>query len=98
MLFDELAQIKRQKQKEEKECASKLEEMSKALGELKSNLSNHNRIMADIKPLLKQMSRYGELSCNAKLHEYSKSYNQFSEMCQSLLRCLSNQVRKREFF
>lgn len=91
MLFDELAQIKRQKQKEEKECASKLEEMSKALVELKSNLSNHNRIMADIKPLLKQMSRYE--SSNVKLHEYSKNYNQFSEMCQNLLRCISNQVR-----
>ena len=89
MLFDELSQIKRIKQKDEKECSIRIDELIKGASELKSQLTNHNRIMSDIKPLLKQMTRYGE---NSKLYEYSKSYNRFSEMCQNLLRCLSNQV------
>lgn len=89
-MLDELGQLKKQKQKEEKECLTRIDELtSKGLAEVKSHLTVHNRIMSDIKPVLKQMGRYGE---NARLHEYSFNYNRFSEMCQNLVRCLSNQV------
>lgn len=95
-MLEELAQLKRVKQKEEKECLMKMDELSKELGEVKLSLAQHNRIMSDIKPLLKQMARYGDNT--PRLQEYSKTYNRFSEMCQSLLRCLSNQVMMREEF
>lgn len=89
MLLDELASLKKVKQKEEKECLMRIDELSKGLVEVKSHLTAHNRFMSDIKPLLKQMGRYGE---NQRLQEYSKNYSRFSEMCQNLVRCLSNQV------
>lgn len=87
LLYDEVAQMKRAKQKEEKDSLSKIEELSKSVGELKQILNQHNKVMNDIKPLLKAMSKYGENPC---LQEYSKTYQRFSENCQQLVRHLSN--------
>lgn len=87
LFLEELAQVKKLKQKEDKECATKLDEVAKSLADLKSLLSQHNKLMNDIKPLLKTMSKYGD---NHKLNEYSKNYHKFSEFCQLAIRQLSN--------
>jgi hypothetical protein len=59
------------------------------LVELKSILNNHNKVMNDIKPLLKAMNKLAEL--NNRLTIYTKLYADFSENCQALVRYLSNE-------
>ncbi len=87
LIYDEVAQMKKQKQKEEKEYVSKLEEINKCCSELKVILNQHNKIMSDIKPLLKTMSKYNDN--NQSIINYSKIYQTFSENCQQLVRLLS---------
>ena len=87
LLYDEVAQLKKLKQKEEKEYQTRLEEINRCLVELKTLLSQHNKIMSDVKPLLKTMSKYNDN--NTSIMNYSKIYQTFSENCQHLVRCLS---------
>lgn len=87
LLFEELAQMKRNKQKEEKDGSSKIEELLASLSELKSSLNQHNKVMNDIKPLLKTMNKFGE---NQRLQKYTKIYYEFSENCQTLIRYLGS--------
>lgn len=60
-----------------------------SLGELKSILNQHNKVMADIKPLLKTMSKLGEH--NQRLAAYTSLYADFSKNCQVLIRALANE-------
>lgn len=87
LLYDEVAQMKRIKQKEEKDLMSKIDELNKSLLDLKSILNQHSKIMTDIKPILKSMTKFGE---NQRLSDYSKTYQNFSETCQQLIRILGN--------
>jgi hypothetical protein len=87
LIYDEVAQMKKQKQKEEKDYVGKLEEINKCCSELKVILNQHNKIMSDIKPLLKTMSKYNDN--NQSIINYSKVYQTFSENCQQLVRVLS---------
>ena len=59
-----------------------------SLSDLKSALNQHNKVMNDIKPLLKTMNKFGE---NQKLQKYTKVYYEFSENCQSLIRYLTTE-------
>jgi PI-3-kinase-related kinase SMG-1 len=85
LLFEELTQMKRIKQKEEKVCTSQMEEVTASLAELKLILNQHNKVMNDIKPLLKIMSKEE----NVRLQEYTRTYSRFSENCNELIRFLS---------
>lgn len=87
LLYDEVAHMKRIKQKEEKDFTIKIDELNKSLSEFKSILNQHNKIMTDIKPILKSMAKFGE---NQRLSDYSKTYQKFSETCQQLIRILAN--------
>lgn len=87
LLYDEVAQMKRIKQKEEKDLMSKIDELNKSLSDFKSILNQHSKIMTDIKPILKSMTKFGE---NQRLSDYSKIYQSFSETCQQLIRILTN--------
>jgi PI-3-kinase-related kinase SMG-1 len=88
LVYDDVAQMKKHKQREEKEYLGRMEEVSKSCSELKTILNQHNKIMSDIKPLLKTMSKYSDN--NQSIISYSKIYQSFSENCQSLVRCLSS--------
>lgn len=57
LLFDEVAQMKRNKQKEDKDCTAKMEELNTNSTEFKSFLNQHNKVMNDIKPLLKTLNK-----------------------------------------
>jgi hypothetical protein len=57
LLFDEVAQMKRNKQKEDKDCMAKMDEINTNSTEFKSLLNQHNKIMNDIKPLLKTLNK-----------------------------------------
>lgn len=87
LLFDEVAQMKRNKQKEDKECALKIEELNTCGTDLKSILYQHNKVMNDIKPLLKTLNKMHE---NKRLHQYTKTYFLFSESCQYLVKNFNN--------
>lgn len=87
LLFDEVAQMKRNKQKEDKECALKIEELNTCGIDLKSILYQHNKVMNDIKPLLKTLNKMHE---NKRLHQYTKTYFLFSESCQYLVKNINN--------
>ena len=87
LLFEELTIMKRVKQKEEKECSLKMEEITSGVTELKSILNQHNKLMNDIKPLLKIMSREE----NSKIQDYTKTYQRFSENCNELIRYLASE-------
>jgi hypothetical protein len=87
LLYEELAVMKRNKQKEEKDCSTKVEELLLSLNDFKATLNQHNKIMNDIKPLLKTMNKFGD---NARLQSYTKVYYEFSENCQLLVRYLSS--------
>jgi seryl-tRNA synthetase len=87
LLFEELMVMKRVKQKEEKDCSLKMEEITSSVTELKSILNQHNKLMNDIKPLLKIMSKEE----NSKIQDYTKTYQRFSENCNELIRFLSNE-------
>lgn len=97
LLYEELAIMKRNKQKEEKDCSTKVEELQVSLNDFKATLNQHNKVMSDIKPLLKTMNKFGE---NARLQSYTKVYYDFSDNCQLLVRYLSSdemlQTRPRE--
>lgn len=108
LLFEQLGKMKRTKQKEEKDCSTKIvkfygqkkaffiiklflllqEELVTTLGDLKAILNQHNKVMSDIKPLLKLMNKFGE---NKNLQKYTKVYYDFSENCQALVRYLTNE-------
>ncbi|CAF0784356.1 unnamed protein product [Brachionus calyciflorus] len=85
LFYEEVAQMKRSKQKEEKEFYAKIEELNKSASDFKTILNQHSKVMIDIKPILKSMTKFGD---NARLTEYSKTYQKFSEICQSLVRFL----------
>jgi len=87
LLFEELTIMKRVKQKEEKECSLKMEEITSSVAELKSILNQHNKLMNDIKPLLKTMSKEE----NSRIQDYTKTYQRFSENCNELIRFVSNE-------
>ena len=87
LLFEDLTQMKRIKQKDEKDCATKMDELLSCMTELKSVLNQHNKVMNDIKPLLKAMSKEE----NTKLQDYTKTYQLFSENCNALIRHLSSE-------
>lgn len=97
LLYEELAVMKRNKQKEEKDCSTKVEELLVSLNDFKATLNQHNKVMSDIKPLLKTMNKFGE---NARLQSYTKVYYEFSDNCQLLVRYLGSdemlQTRPRE--
>ena len=58
--------------------------------DLKSILYQHNKVMNDIKPLLKTLNKMHDATFNKRLHEYTKTYFLFSESCQYLVRNLNN--------
>lgn len=95
LLYDELANMKKHKQKEEKEYAIKVDEINKSsLSELKTLLNQHTKLMADIKPLLKTMSKYTDN--NQLIISYSRIYQTFLESFQYLMRQLSTFINATE--
>lgn len=79
--------MKRSKQKEEKESFLIIDDVLESLNELKSMLNKHNKVMSDIKPLLKTIIKYEQ---NERLQKYTKMYYEFWECCQTLIRHLNN--------
>jgi hypothetical protein len=57
MLNEEAIQLRRTKLKEEKDFQLKLEDLSSNYTELKIILNQHNKVMNDIKPLLKTINK-----------------------------------------
>jgi hypothetical protein len=64
MLNEETIQLKRTKMKDEKDYSLKFEELSSNYTELKVILNQHNKVMNDIKPLLKTINKVSaDLEC-----------------------------------
>jgi PI-3-kinase-related kinase SMG-1 len=88
ILYEEIVQMKKTKKKYDKDYASKQEEMGKSVVDFKAMLNQHHKIMSDIKPLLKQLSRFNDNNTQF-IVDYSKVYHSFCENCQILLRNIS---------
>jgi hypothetical protein len=85
LLQDELASLKREKIKDDKEILKSSDDLKTNITHLKTILNQHNKIMSSIKPLLKAMNKYND---NDKHQLYSKIYLKFSECFQMLFKLL----------